>query len=65
MLGRYEGNFFMLDYDMNLQQKRHIYNSIRLKLLFARVDNDHQQSNESEHTQSNHSGHAFCLGFQD
>jgi hypothetical protein len=65
MLGRYEGNFFMADYDTNLQQKRHIYNSIRLKLLFARVDYDHQQLNEGEHTQSNHSGHASCLGFQD
>jgi len=28
MPGRYKGNFFMVNYDANLQRKRHIHNSI-------------------------------------
>jgi hypothetical protein len=32
MMGRSEGSFFMVDYDANLPQNRHIYNSTRLKL---------------------------------
>jgi hypothetical protein len=47
----------MVDYDTNLKQKRHIHNPISLKLLFARIDVDHQHLNEGEATRKNGTGH--------